>query len=103
MSVLVSWAILFTPESGVPTAPPGTDKVVHLALFAALGATGLLAGFRARWLLPALAAYAAASELLQGALPLGRSCEPLDAAVDCAGALAGWAALAWRSSAASSR
>ncbi|MFC7345059.1 VanZ family protein [Saccharopolyspora griseoalba] len=90
MSLLVSWAILFTPASGVPTAPPGTDKVIHFALFAALAATGRLAGFRARWLLPALVAYAGASELAQGVLPLGRSCELLDALVDCAGTLVAW-------------
>lgn len=89
MSLLVSWAILFTPASGVPSAPPGTDKLVHFALFAALAATGSLAGIRPRLLLPGLAAYAALSELLQGALPLGRSCETLDVLVDCAGALLG--------------
>ncbi|GAA2364786.1 hypothetical protein GCM10009854_50400 [Saccharopolyspora halophila] len=89
MSLLVSWAILFTPASGVPAAPPGTDKVIHFALFATLAATGTLTGFRRRGLLPALVAYAALSEILQGVLPLGRSCEALDALVDCAGALLG--------------
>ncbi|WP_245775532.1 VanZ family protein [Saccharopolyspora flava] len=93
--------VLFTPESGVPSAPPGTDKVVHFVLFAALAITARIAGARTAWLLPSLAGYAVLSELLQGALPIGRSCEALDAVVDIAGALVGWAVL--RVSAASSR
>ncbi|TWG08698.1 VanZ family protein [Saccharopolyspora dendranthemae] len=94
IALLVSWVVLFTPESGVPTAPPGTDKVVHLTLFAALAITGRIAGARTSWLLASLTAYAALSEVLQGVLPLGRSCELLDAVVDVAGALLGWALLA---------
>ena len=87
IAALVSLAVLFTPESGVPDAPPGTDKVVHLVLFGALAATGRIARIP---LLPAgLAAYAVVSEVLQAALPLGRSFELADIAVDLAGALAG--------------
>ncbi|WP_233576117.1 VanZ family protein [Saccharopolyspora rhizosphaerae] len=89
--------MLFTPESGVPSAPPGTDKVVHVALFAALAITGRIAGARTAWLLPVLVGYAALSEVLQGLLPIGRSCELLDVVVDVAGALAGWAAFTARS------
>ncbi|MEB3372454.1 VanZ family protein [Saccharopolyspora mangrovi] len=100
---MTSWVVLFTPESGVPSAPPGTDKVVHLALFAALAITGRIAGARTAWLLPALAGYAALSEVLQGLLPIGRSCELLDVAVDVAGALLGWALLSLRPSGASPR
>lgn len=95
--------MLFTPESGVPSAPPGTDKVVHLALFAALAITGRIAGARTAWLLPVLVGYAALSEVLQGLLPIGRSCELLDGLVDVAGALLGWAVLSPRPSGASSR
>lgn len=97
IALLVSVIVLFTPESGVPTAPPGTDKVVHFTLFAALAITGRIAGGRTSSLLPALAAYAALSEVLQGVLPLGRSCELLDGVVDVAGALIGWAVFALRS------
>ncbi|MCI2420449.1 VanZ family protein [Saccharopolyspora sp. K220] len=88
---LASLVILFTPESGVPTAPPGTDKVVHFVLFAALASTGRIAGFPTARLLPALVGYAAVSEVLQGLLPLGRSCEIADGLVDVAGAAVGWA------------
>ena len=97
IALLTSWVVLFTPESGVPTAPPGTDKVVHFTLFAALAITGRIAGARTAWLLPSLIAYAALSEVLQGVLPLGRSCELLDAVVDVAGALIGWAVLTFPS------
>ncbi|GAA2813681.1 hypothetical protein GCM10010470_56420 [Saccharopolyspora taberi] len=90
--MLASLAVLFTPASGVPDAPPGTDKVVHLVLFAALAASGRIA--RIPVLLPGLAAYAVVSEVLQVTLPLGRSFELADIGVDLAGALAGWSAVA---------
>ncbi|MDA3630389.1 VanZ family protein [Saccharopolyspora oryzae] len=91
---LASLLVLFMPASGVPSAPPGTDKVVHFALFAALAATGRIAGFPLVKLLPALVGYAAASEVLQGLLPIGRSCELADGLVDVAGAVAGCAVVA---------
>lgn len=85
-----SMVILFTPESGVPTAPPGTDKVVHLALFAALTVTGRVAGIGPVALAVGLCGYAGASELLQSLLPIGRNGGVLDAAVDVAGIACGW-------------
>ncbi|MGW3467908.1 VanZ family protein [Saccharopolyspora sp. NPDC000995] len=94
IAALASLVIIFMPASGVPTAPPGTDKVVHFVLFGALAATGRIAGFRTTRLLPGLVGYAAASEILQGLLPIGRSCEVADGLVDVAGALAGWAVVA---------
>ncbi|KAA5831225.1 VanZ family protein [Saccharopolyspora hirsuta] len=105
VAVAVSLLVLFMPASGVPSAPPGTDKVVHFALFAALAATGRIAGFPTAKLLPALVGYAAASEVLQGLLPIGRSCELADGLVDVAGVAVGWAAaaLARKVSGASSR
>jgi VanZ like protein len=93
-AALASLVILFTPESGVPTAPPGTDKVVHVVLFAVLAATGRIAGLRTSRLLPGLVGYAVVSEILQGLLPIGRSCEVIDGLVDVAGAVAGCAIVA---------
>lgn len=87
---LISFVVLFTPASGVPATPPGTDKAIHLVLFAALGATGVLAGFRSRPLLLGLACYAGVSEVLQAVLPLGRDGGVLDAAVDVVGGAFGW-------------
>lgn len=89
LAVLLSLVVLFTPASGVPSAPPGTDAVVHLLLFAALAVTGRVAGPRAAPLLAGLAGYAVLSEVLQAVLPLGRSGSLADGLVDVAGALLG--------------
>jgi VanZ family protein len=89
LAVLLSLVVLFTPASGVPTAPPGTDKIVHLLVFALLAWTGRTAGIRPWPLLAGLAAYAVASEVLQGLLPIGRSGDVLDGLTDVAGALLG--------------
>lgn len=89
LTIVASAVILFTPASGVPTAPPGTDKIVHLVLFAALAITGHMAQVRFAPLLIGLSCYAMASELLQALLPLNRTGDPVDAAVDLAGIGAG--------------
>ncbi|NUS43992.1 MAG: VanZ family protein [Mycobacteriaceae bacterium] len=83
--VLVSLPILFAPASDVPTAPPGADKLVHLALFAALAITGSLARIPRTPLAATLAAYALGSEILQAALPLHRSFSLADVAADLSG------------------
>jgi hypothetical protein len=69
-AVLVSFVVLFAPESATPsTLPPGIDKVIHLALFAALAWTGRRAGLPVVGLAVGLMLYAAGSEVLQGAAP----------------------------------
>jgi VanZ family protein len=86
VAVLLSVIVLFTPESGVPTAPPGTDKVVHFLLFALLMGAGRFARLPVRALLLSLIGYAAVSEVLQWLITvLGRSGDVLDALVDVAG------------------
>ncbi|MFR9731696.1 VanZ family protein [Saccharopolyspora sp. MS10] len=80
---------MFTPASGVPSAPPGTDKVVHFALFLALACTGRAARVRPLPLAAGLIGYAALSETLQAVLPLGRSGDLADGLVDVLGAVAG--------------
>ncbi|WP_233491688.1 VanZ family protein [Blastococcus sp. TBT05-19] len=95
VAVLVSLVVLFVPASGVPTAPPGTDKVVHLLLFAALAVTGRWAGFARLPLGAGLVAYAVLSEVVQGTTPLNRSASVADGLADVAGVLLGllvWAA-----------
>ncbi|MFD9699677.1 VanZ family protein [Lentzea sp. NPDC059081] len=90
IAALLSVVVLFTPESGVPSSPPGTDKVVHTALFALLAFTGLYA--RLRHILVALVVYAGVSEVLQALItPLHRSGDVLDALVDVLGIGLGWA------------
>ena len=88
---LVSLAVLFAPASDVPTAPAGVDKVVHLALFAALAASGRWAGVGARALAVLLLGYAALSEVVQGLPVLGRSMSPADWVADAVGVLLGLA------------
>ena len=94
--VAVSLVVLFAPAGGVPSAPPGVDKVVHAVLFLTLAVTGRWAGFRPAVLLPALLAYAAGSEVLQGLETIGRTASVADWVADAAGVLAGlalWARL----------
>ncbi len=92
---LVSLIILFIPESGVPPAIPGTDKVIHLTLFAALTTTGLLAGSRRRWLLPAVLAYAVASEFIQAIGVIGRTSSVADVLADAIGVALGVGLVGW--------
>ena len=89
--VLVSLAVLFAPASGVPSAPAGVDKVVHLALFAALAASGRWAGVGARALAVLLLGYAAVSEVVQGLPAIGRSTSLADWVADAVGVLIGMA------------
>jgi len=97
VAVLVSLVVLFTPESGVPPAIPGTDKLVHLALFGALAGTGRLSGAGRRWLVPALLAYAVSSEVIQASDLLGRSASVADVIADTLGVVFGLLfALRWR-------
>lgn len=84
--------MLFAPTQGGPQLFDGADKVVHLALFAALAGT-------ARWrfgggplVLLAVAAYAPVSELVQGALLPDRSGDPYDVLADLVGVALGWRA-----------
>lgn len=87
---MASQVILFTPSGGVPDAPPGTDKLVHLALFAVLALTGGLARISDAVLLPCLVCYAPLSETLQQVLPLRRDADPLDTLADLCGTAIGY-------------
>ena len=104
VTVLVSLVVLFAPASGVPSSPPGVDKLVHLGLFAALAVTGRWAGAGASPLAALLVGYAVVSELVQGLAPVARSASVADGLADAAGILVGlslWGLLARRRSAAS--
>ncbi|MBB5955813.1 VanZ family protein [Saccharothrix tamanrassetensis] len=90
-AVLLSVIVLFMPQSGVPDSPPGTDKVVHVLLFALLAVTGLVARLPRNALLAALVAYAAVSEVLQWLIvALGRGGDVVDGLVDVLGIALGW-------------
>lgn len=85
--LLVSLYVLFTPRAGGEALFPYADKVVHLALFAALAAT-------TRWRfgvgLWAVAAYAVLSEVVQGVLLTTRSGDGYDVVADLLGVALGW-------------
>ncbi|MGY1688317.1 VanZ family protein [Geodermatophilus sp. SYSU D00867] len=89
VTVLVSLAVLFAPASDVPAAPPGVDKLVHLALFLALALAGRWAGTRPGPLAVLLLAYGAVSEVVQAVTPLQRSGSVLDWLADAAGVALG--------------
>lgn len=98
VAVSLSVIVLFTPASGVPTAPPGTDKVVHFLLFALLMATGVHGRLPVRPLFATLVGYAAVSEALQWLITaLGRGGDVVDGLVDVLGVTVGYLAVArWR-------
>ena len=93
--VAISLVVLFTPSGAVPVAADGGDKVGHALLFASLAVTGRLAGIRARWLAPALAGYAAGSELIQALPLLNRDASVWDSVADVTGAAIGLLAVGW--------
>lgn len=90
MTVLASFVILFAPGDGEVAPFSGSDKVVHLLLFAALAAStrwrfgSALAG------LAYVAAYAGISEIIQAVALPGRSGDPVDVLADLVGATIGW-------------
>ena len=94
VTVLVSLAVLFAPGSDVPSAPPGVDKLVHLALFLALALAGRWAGIRAVPLAVLLVAYGGVSEVVQAVSDLERSGSVLDWLADAAGVALGLGAWA---------
>ncbi|SFT66134.1 hypothetical protein SAMN04487904_105177 [Actinopolyspora lacussalsi subsp. righensis] len=91
LSCVASLVILFTPPAGVPESPPGTDKLVHLVLFAVLTLTGRAARIDHRLLLSCLVCYAPLSEALQQLLPVHRDAEAMDAITDLCGIAVGQA------------
>jgi VanZ family protein len=91
--VALSLVMLFSPASEVPSGFAFSDKLVHFLLFAALAATGGLAGVRPLPLALGLIAYAGLSEVLQSILPLDRHGDVRDAVADVLGLLTGLGAV----------
>lgn len=88
--LLASLYVLFAPTGGGPVLFAGSDKVVHVLLFALLAGT-------TRWRfgpavagLAAGAAYAVGSEIVQAMLLSTRSGDPYDVVADLLGLAAGW-------------
>lgn len=87
--------VLYAPHDGGPLPFPHADKLVHAMVFAAPAGCGVIAGWRARWVVGVLAVHAPVSELIQHLLLTGRQGDVLDVVADLAGvALGAW--LGWR-------
>ncbi|MCX5046568.1 VanZ family protein [Aldersonia sp. NBC_00410] len=93
----VTFFMLFSPGSTVPSGPPNSDKLTHLLMFLVLTVTACHAGFRMGAVLIGIAGYAAVSEVLQAVLPIRRSGSVWDWLADLLGILAGLGIVAaWR-------
>ena len=91
--VLLSFAVLFTPNTPSEQSIPHLDKVIHATLFGLLAATTWWRFAAHRAGLVAVVLYAAASELIQWQLIPGRDGDVRDFAADAVGALLGWLAV----------
>lgn len=89
VATVVVLVMLFSPGSTVPSGPENSDKITHALMFAALALTARYARIGAAWTALSLLVFAAVSEVLQGALPIQRSCSIWDAAADAVGIVIG--------------
>ena len=85
--------VLYAPSAPSDPPFPGSDKVVHVLVFAVPVAVALLAGGPLRLVVAVFAAHAVLSEVVQGAVLPGRSGDPLDAVADLVGV--GLGVLVW--------
>jgi hypothetical protein len=92
VAVLVNLTVVYIPQAPGTGAIPYADKIVHLAIFAAVAFTGRAAGVPRNVLLGVLIVQAVGSEVLQATLLPHRSGDPWDSVADIAGALLGWVA-----------
>lgn len=92
VAVAIQLLALYLPRAQVPGGMdvPGSDKALHVAVFALVMLTGMLAGLPARWLALVLVAHAGISELVQHALLPARTGDVLDAVADLGGIALGW-------------
>ncbi|MBD8506567.1 VanZ family protein [Hoyosella sp. G463] len=81
--------MLFAPAPETSSAIPHIDKAIHAGMFLALAVASRFARIPVFATLVWLLVFAALSEVLQGALPIDRSPDPLDAIADAVGAIMG--------------
>lgn len=86
---------LYAPDAPDGGDLPGSDKIGHVAMFALVMASGVVAGIPGVVLALLLVAQAVVSETVQAVLLSMRSGDVWDAVADVAGIALGWA-LAWR-------
>ncbi len=90
LAVAVQLVVLYAPRAPGSPLFPGSDKVVHVLVFAVPVLLLLLAGAPERVVLVLLALHAVVSEVVQGALLPDRSADPLDVVADLVGVAVGW-------------
>lgn len=96
-AVALNLTALFMPASGGMSLLPGSDKGVHLLLFAVVAWPAVRLGLPWPLVAGVLTVYAIASEVIQHHLVPGRSGDPLDVLADLAGvALGVLTALGWQ-------
>ena len=93
LALLLHLAVLYAPRvpSAGPVGVPGTDKVVHVAVFALVVALALWSALPARWVVPLALAHAVGSEVVQHVFLADRSGDPWDVLADVIGVGLGWA------------
>lgn len=90
LAVAVQVVVLYAPRAPGSPLFPGSDKVVHVLVFAVPVLLLLLAGAPVRLVLVVLGLHAVVSEVVQGAVLPGRSADPLDVVADLVGVAVGW-------------
>lgn len=94
-ALAVNATVVFLPSTGGVPLFPGADKVIHVAIFAAVGATGVRTGLRAGPLAAGLVTYAGATEVIQAVALAGRTGDVRDWLADAAGVALGIAVGRW--------
>ncbi|WP_235900545.1 VanZ family protein [Lolliginicoccus suaedae] len=89
LTFMVVCVMLFSPAPETSSAIPHLDKAIHAGMFVALAVASRFARIPVVASLAWLLVFAVASEVLQGALPLDRSPDPMDALADAIGAIMG--------------
>ncbi|MBM6404345.1 VanZ family protein [Phycicoccus sp. CSK15P-2] len=85
LALVVQVVVLYAPEGPGQAPFAGADKVVHLTVFLVPTVLALLARLPVRGVVPALAAHAVVSEVVQGTLLPDRSGDLWDAVADLVG------------------
>jgi hypothetical protein len=88
-AVAVNLVVLYWPGPVSDGGIPYVDKLVHVAIFAAVAVTGLRVRVRVAWLVGLLAVHAVSSELVQHWLLANRTGDPADVAADLVGVAVG--------------
>lgn len=89
VAVAVQLVVLYAPSGPSDPPFPGSDKVVHVLVFAVPVTIALLAGGPLRPVVAVFAAHAVLSEVVQGVALPARSGDALDVVADLVGVVLG--------------